>query len=229
MAFILNIETSSPICSVCLSHDGKVIGIKEANEEQNHASVLAPFIDDLIKSAGIRFKDLSAVAVSSGPGSYTGLRIGTSTAKGICFALNIPLIALDSLEIMANGYIGQNMPEAEILLCPLIDARRMEVYYALFSNKMEPIILSMNTILDTMFLSGYKNHIVHLFGSGAQKLKQISFLQDKWYFSSFTHSSKFMSELSYKSYIEKKVANLAYFEPNYIKPFYDNTNKIRQK
>lgn len=227
MSYILNIETSSPVCSVCLSLDGEVIATKESKEEQNHASVLNFFIEELFKESKREIKGLSAVAVSAGPGSYTGLRIGVSTAKGICYALNIPLIAVNTLKSMTWGYMQSVTLEKEALFCPVIDARRMEVYYGLYSRTGECLIENRNTILDNGFLKSYQNSPIHFFGSGAEKVKMFSSTEANNLFRLYTPSAVFLSGISFDYYIRKKFVSLAYFEPNYIKPVYTlNKEKI---
>jgi tRNA threonylcarbamoyladenosine biosynthesis protein TsaB len=135
MSVILQIETATTSCSVALAIDGNVLAFKQVNERNIHAEVITLFIDELINTAALTYNNLDAIAVSCGPGSYTGLRIGVSTAKGLCFALNKPLIAIETLEAMAYGIIGEKIisVDHDVLLCPMIDARRMEVYCALFN------------------------------------------------------------------------------------------------
>jgi len=220
MALILNIETSSPVCSVCLSLNGATVAIRKSKEEQNHTSVINFFIEELFKESKRDIKELSAVAVSSGPGSYTGLRIGVSTAKGICYALNIPLIAVETPESMVWGYRAGVTLEKDILLCPVIDARRMEVYYALYNSSGECLIKSENTILDNGFLKLYKNSSIHFFGSGAEKVKTVFSLTENNSFQLFTPTADFLSDVSFDYFVKKNFVSLAYFEPNYIKPVY---------
>jgi len=220
MSLILNIETSSSICSVCLSRNGEVISIRETEQEQNHASVLTLFIEELFRKSNLIFQELETVALSAGPGSYTGLRIGASTAKGMCYALNIPLVAIDSLEALANGYLKKYSPSAETLLCPIIDARRMEVYYSLFTSSGKCISESINAIVDENFLTEFKSKPIHFFGSGAEKVSKVFNDSGNYIFKEFLPSSSFMTTLSFNYFQQKQFANLAYFEPNYIKPFY---------
>ena len=138
MALILNIETSETICSVALANNNKVIAIKESNEERSHARLVTVFIEEIFKTSEYKLQDLDAIAVTKGPGSYTGLRIGVSTAKGLCYGLNIPLISVGTLTALANAanklgkYKNHN-------ICPMIDARRMEVYSAIFDENLEKI------------------------------------------------------------------------------------------
>ncbi len=142
MSLILNIDTSTTVCSVSLSDKTDILGVKEDFEGMNHSKLLTPFIESLLEEKKLSPKDLSAIAVSKGPGSYTGLRIGVSVAKGIAYALSIPLISVQTLKIMASGFLQEN-PEynsrENTLLCPMLDARRMEVYSALFDTRMNEI------------------------------------------------------------------------------------------
>ena len=138
MALILQLETSTTSCSVALSFNGETIGLKELNERNAHASHLTLFINDVLAECGKTISDLNAVAVSMGPGSYTGLRIGVSTAKGLCFALDIPLIAINTLNAMAHGLKATKNYDS-VLYCPMIDARRMEVYTAVYNGSLELI------------------------------------------------------------------------------------------
>src|ERR1700712_2866514 len=141
MSLILQIETATTVCSVALAEDGVVLACKELEQRNAHAEVITVFIDDLLKTTGKQYSELAAVAVSSGPGSYTGLRIGVSVAKGLCFALDIPLIAIETLEAMTDGFQGERTINRNEMLCPMIDARRMEVFTAVFDtdgNKIKP-------------------------------------------------------------------------------------------
>ena len=169
MALILNIETSTEVCSVSLAQNGKTLFKKESLEGLNHSRVLTVFIEGLFKENNIEPKMLDAVAVSKGPGSYTGLRIGVSVAKGLCYVLNIPLISVNSLEVLGI-YAAKNMGkyivsknEESVLFCPMIDARRMEVYTALYNSKGEEIRQVSAEIIDEHFLSDLlENHEVLL-------------------------------------------------------------------
>src|ERR1700761_7507521 len=130
--FILQIETATTVCSVALAKDGVVLAYRQIDERNIHAEIITIFINELIAEAGIQYKSIDAIAVSSGPGSYTGLRIGISTAKGLCYALDKPLIAVETLAAMADGIRAEENSYQQTLLCPMIDARRMEVYTAVF-------------------------------------------------------------------------------------------------
>jgi len=173
---ILQIETATASCSVALAKDGNVLAFKQVNERNIHAEVITLFIEELIVSSGINYNDLDAVAVSCGPGSYTGLRIGVSTAKGLCFALDKPLIAIETLEAMACGIVNREgyTHLADILLCPMIDARRMEVFNAVFTVTGEKIRAASAEIIDVNSFSGLlKNKKILFFGDGAEKCRQV--------------------------------------------------------
>src|ERR1700743_3850687 len=148
MSVILQIETATTVCSVALSEDGSVLSYKELEQRNVHAEIITLFIDEVLKTVDKQYQDLNAVAVSCGPGSYTGLRIGISVAKGLCFALDIPLIAIETLEGMTDGMISQNNIDDHTLLCPMIDARRMEVFTAVFNAKGERVKPTSADIID---------------------------------------------------------------------------------
>src|ERR1700712_4178555 len=175
MSLILQIETATTVCSVALAEDGVVLACKELEQRNAHAEVITVFIDDLLKTTGKQYSELAAVAVSSGPGSYTGLRIGVSVAKGLCFALDIPLIAVETLEAMADGIIGQHIfDDNHTLLCPMIDARRMEVFTAVFDadeNRIRPT--SAEIIDENSFSDLLKNSQILFFGDGAAKCSDV--------------------------------------------------------
>ncbi len=176
MALILTLETSTDICSAALSKDGQLLCYRENSEGFSHAALLAVFVDEVLKEANVTANQLSAVCVSKGPGSYTGLRIGVSTAKGLCYALNIPLIAIDSLFAMcygakqeAKGLVG----DANFLLCPMIDARRMEVYCAFYDEALTQRDPVKAVVVDsTSFESTLEKSKVIFFGNGAAKCKE---------------------------------------------------------
>ncbi len=215
MAYILNLETATKNCSVSLSDDGVLISGKEfAGEGYLHAEKLHVFIEEVLSQGGIGFKDLTAVAVSKGPGSYTGLRIGVSAAKGLCYALNIPLIAIDTLEILAR-----KVTITEGVIVPLIDARRMEAYCAVYDknyNVLQPV--SAEIISEDSFsqLSG----IVHLLGDGAAKCKSVLNHERFIYHDDVLYPSAIeMAGIAYSKYKISDTVDVAYFEPYYLKDF----------
>ncbi len=220
MSLILNIETSSSVCSVCISKDGDMLGIKEDVSENNHASILIILIQQLFKELEIKIESLDAVAVSAGPGSYTGLRIGVVTAKGLCYTLSKPLIALDSLEILKEG-MREKYPEMENNYFPTIDARRDEIYFALFTHD-ATILASQNILLTNELPFKYNlNNKIIVAGSGAVKCKASWKSSDSVIFeNNLQTSSKYMCALSEKKLQNKDFADVVSFEPQYIKPVY---------
>lgn len=214
--YILNIETSTKNCSVSLAKDGKTVALKEIAEQNfTHSEKLHLFIDELIKKGGISYKDLSAVALSKGPGSYTGLRIGTSTAKGLCFALDIPLIAIDSLQILA-----QQVNLNDGLVIPMIDARRMEVYIAIFDQNHNKISETAALIIDENSFSDISEK-AYFVGDGAEKCKTVLQQKNFIFLSEIIYpSANEMSELSYQKFQNEGFEDIAYFEPFYLKEFF---------
>jgi tRNA threonylcarbamoyladenosine biosynthesis protein TsaB len=218
---ILHIETSTELCSVALSHGNTCLAVKENSGGRNHATMLTPFVDQLLNANGISVDSLDAVAVSSGPGSYTGLRIGLSTAKGLCYGANIPLIAVSTLQAMSVGFARQ-YPEtrADALLCPMIDARRMEVYTALYGiqgNLKEKI--SAEIITEQSFDQWLDQYQIYFFGNGAAKCRSTITHPNAIFPEDFAHSAEYMIQPALQAYEEKHFENVAYFEPFYLKDF----------
>jgi len=216
--YILQIDTATEICSVSVSLDGQTIGQVEASEPNLHASKLTVFIDELLKDLKIDYNELSAVCVSKGPGSYTGLRIGVSTAKGLCYALDIPLLAINTLDMMYFGY--QRLVESNIVYVPMLDARRMEVYLEIFDSLGVKLLETEARIIDENSFESVSADKLVLFGSGANKLKQLfennsNIIID----SDFVHSSSYMSQTSFSKFTNQEFENLIYFEPFYLKEF----------
>ncbi len=227
MALILNLDTSTQICSVALALDGELLGLEESHEDKSHASLLAVFIKNILEKNAYAISDLDAVAVSKGPGSYTGLRIGVSTAKGLAFAAGIPLISVDTLSSMASGVIHGNHLENMSLsrdrspfLCPMIDARRMEVYTAVFNAKeemIEPItakIIQEDSFKDIL----EKNHMI-FFGNGSAKCRDIIQHPNAVFLEGIETSAKFMVPMAESAWQQKCFEDVAYFEPFYLKDF----------
>lgn len=218
---ILHIETATSMCSVALSSGNDLLALKELNERNIHASQITLFIDEVMKAAQKSYTDLDAIAVSKGPGSYTGLRIGVSTAKGLCFALDIPLIAVNTLEAMANGLL-QARPQMthDCLLCPMIDARRMEVYTAIFDFKLNQVEGVTAKILDEHSFDAHfmENNLI-FFGDGAEKTRKLYADVAGYQYAEFEISASHMIPLAYKKFQESGFENMAYFEPYYLKDF----------
>ena len=216
MATILNLETATTNCSVCIAQDGKTIALHEDNSPKySHAEKLHVFIERCLQDANIVSTDLDAVAVSKGPGSYTGLRIGVSAAKGLCYALDLPLISIGTLTSMAHS-----IKVDEGFIIPLIDARRMEVYAAVFDHKQKEIKPTWAEIVNENSFAEYINELpVYLIGSGVEKCQGVLKSNLVKFDSSVVPSALTMSELSYQLFKENKFENTAYFEPFYLKDF----------
>lgn len=222
MTLILHIETATAVCSVALSEDHQLSGIKTDLSGRVHSSMLSVYITELLKNCGKQPKDLDAVSVSEGPGSYTGLRIGVAVAKGICFSLNIPLIAVSTLKSMATGiFQKQKWSNEKHVFCPLIDARRMEVYYALYDGKLEKVSPPAAQIVDdTSFKNVLANNKTVFFGDGMQKCKILLQNHKNAYFDEeFTPSAEFLIPNAVEKYNKKEFENLSDFEPFYLKAF----------
>src|SRR5690625_1561315 len=222
--YILHIETSGPVCSVSLAHNGSSVGCEEIREPNQHASQLTFLIDKLLSRALPQGVLLSAVAVSQGPGSYTGLRIGVSTAKGLCYAWDIPLLAIPTLDAMYEGFCeSYSLDEGEpALLMPMLDARRMEVYMKGFNDKGEVVIQTRAFVVEEEVLEKLAEdyEFVYLFGTGADKLtKQFTNSRKIKMIPGFVQLSPYMHALAFERYIEEKFENTAYFEPFYLKEF----------
>ncbi|MDP4265355.1 MAG: tRNA (adenosine(37)-N6)-threonylcarbamoyltransferase complex dimerization subunit type 1 TsaB [Bacteroidota bacterium] len=216
MAILLNIDTALEAASVCLSDDTEVMVMAKNENQKDHAAWLHQAIRELIKKVELDIQSLEAVAVSIGPGSYTGLRIGLSAAKGLCYALNIPLITIGTLEMMALATSRENAD----LFCPLIDARRMEVFMAVYDRRMTQIIPPASMIVDKNSFADLLSSNKTLFsGSGSKKLQSVLFHANA-VFSPKTATVADMLPLTNKFFLEKKFADLAYTEPLYIKGFF---------
>ena len=217
MALILNIETATKNCSVSLSNEGKLIALKELNDvNYSHSEKLHIFIDEVLKASKIAFSELSAVAVSKGPGSYTGLRIGVSTAKGLCFALDKPLISISTLTSLAHSI----KVEKNALILPMLDARRMEVYSAIFDSKYKQIRRTKAEIIDkNSFGELLDKNKIYFLGDGVEKCKEILQHKNAVFLNNYFPSAKEMAILSYEKYKKNDIEDVAYFEPFYLKDF----------
>ncbi|WP_445719525.1 tRNA (adenosine(37)-N6)-threonylcarbamoyltransferase complex dimerization subunit type 1 TsaB [Flavobacterium sp.] len=215
MSIILNIETATKNCSVALAKEGKTIACKEIAEQNfSHAEKLHVFIEELLLENQLNFSDLAAIAVSQGPGSYTGLRIGVSSAKGFCYALNIPLIAIDTLQLLAN-----QVRIDDGIIISMIDARRMEVFSAFYDKNQLQIRTTLAEIIDETSYSEISEKI-HLVGDGAAKFKEV-LTDEKFVFHRDVvfPSANEMSKLSFDKYQKQDFVDVAYFEPYYLKDF----------
>ena len=230
MALILAIETGTDICSVALVRDGELVALRESDEERNHAKKIAVFVDELLRECGVAPDELDAVAVSKGPGSYTGLRIGVSFAKGLCYGQHIPLVAvgsLDSLVEVAREDFEAGIVDvdnwSEATLCARIDGRRMEVYTQLFNSECEAQSDVEAKIIDEQSFSAERNGKPFvIFGSGAKKCAEVL---EGATFIEVVPSARGMARLAEKAFAEGKTEDVAYFEPFYLKDFVVNSAK----
>jgi tRNA threonylcarbamoyladenosine biosynthesis protein TsaB len=222
LPLILNIETSTTLCSVSLARAGKVIAIKEVNDGYTHAENLHVFIDEVLEKAGKSPKDLNAIAVGSGPGSYTGLRIGVSAAKGLAYALQIPLIAVNTLQTMAAVAVQKN--KSDILFCPMLDARRMEVYAAIFDKDLNTVKETSAQILPEALSFFETGKPICFFGDGMPKCKELlSQIPNSVFLEGIVPSASGLAELSNERHSKGQFEDVAYFEPFYLKNFLINT------
>jgi len=226
MATILNIETSTEVCSVSVSENGSTLFSRESMEGLKHSELLTVFIQELFNQNGLKMSKLDAIAVSKGPGSYTGLRIGVSVAKGLCYALDLPLLAIGSLDVLASQ-ATQNIKEYvsfrdydNILLCPMIDARRMEVYTSLYDLDCRPVRpVTAEIIVADSFSEFLKTNPVLFFGNGAKKCSSLIIHHHAIFKGPAKTSARFMQIPAEKRFEEKAFENVAYFEPFYLKDF----------
>ena len=217
LALILNIETATKNCSVSLSSKEEVIALRELNDgNYSHSENLHVFIDEVLKSANKTFREIDAIAVSKGPGSFTGLRIGVSAAKGLCFSLDLPLISIPTLASLAGAI---NVEEGDLII-PLLDARRMEVYSAVFDHNYDQIRKTEAEIIDKNSFEEYLNNgKVYFLGDGAHKIKEIINQKNAIFLDGYFPSAREMAKLSYDKYKKNDAEDVAYFEPFYLKDF----------
>ncbi len=256
MSLILHIETATAVCSVALSRGEQLVCLKETAERNAHSSVLTVFINDIIQEAGVRLSDLDAVCVSKGPGSYTGLRIGVAAAKGLCYALDKPLIAVETLRAAGCGLratshepratmresviteVGRPTHEARgpkpearssLLFCPMIDARRMEVYYAIYdADGREILETRAEVITEDSFAALLKDHAIVFAGDGAAKCREVlSHQKNAVFIDDFAVSSRYMISLAIPKFANREFEDLAYFEPFYLKDFIAGKPRVK--
>lgn len=221
MSFLLHIDTAVQTASVCLSKEQEVLGLLVNEDQKDHASWLHVAIHSLLKDNHLLPSLLSGVSVSAGPGSYTGLRVGLSAAKGLCYALNIPLFALNTLEVMASSALT----EEEGLLCPMIDARRREVFTAVFDRQLKEVLPTQNMILESDSFSTLLNKdAVLFFGNGSEKFSTLT-QHPNARFRVVLTTAKHLVPLAWNLYLERNSADLAYCIPNYTKDFHSATKQ----
>jgi tRNA threonylcarbamoyladenosine biosynthesis protein TsaB len=230
LPLLLNIDTSTEHASVCISNDAAVLAMEQNNEQKNHATFIQPAIKKILSLSNYRLSAIDAVAVSAGPGSYTGIRVGLATAKGLCYALSKPLILVNTLEIMAQAIIEEttNQPATgkrqlvtdDILFAPMIDARRMEVFTALYNVRSQPLVHPAAIILNEHTFKEYLNdHPIVFSGSGHIKFENI-LQHPNAIFTDIHHHSGHLAILAVKTFEQKQFADVAYSEPFYLKEFF---------
>lgn len=221
---ILCLETATNICSVALCNSAGVISLRESSESKSHASALTIIIAEVFKETGIKARNLEAIAVSKGPGSYTGLRIGVSVAKGIAYAASIPLIGLETTFSMFRG-VSENLKESQesyvnTLFCPMLDARRMEVYYAIYDiNGKSVKSISAEIIDEDSFSKIPESQQIIFFGDGAEKCREVIKRSNAYFADDFRMSASYMYVPAYQSFNNHQFEDIAYFEPLYLKDF----------
>ncbi len=238
MANILLLETTTRVCSAGIAREGSVLAMREdASSNYSHSEMLTVFVEDVLKEAGLKTADLDAVAVSQGPGSYTGLRIGVSVAKGFCYARDIPLLAVDTMKALAvKGFqhlskLHGLIPPSPLktLLCPMIDARRMEVYYALYDMQMNTVRETTAEVIgeDSLRQKELEDARIFYFGDGAEKCREVPFHPNANYVADVTPGVQGMAALAEELYKKGELADLAYFEPFYLKNFVAGKPKVK--
>ena len=229
MALILNIETATQTCSVALCNEGIPVSVRESIENRDHASVLTVFISEILEEKHLSVSDIDAVSVSIGPGSYTGLRIGVSVAKGLCYAAGKPLIKIPTLKALAAGIVSKGLSVSVNTLIPMLDARRMEVYTGIYSRELKELLpVKAEVITETSFREWIEKGPVLFFGDGAPKCEQVIKNKNAVFINSFPASASYMGPLSELLFSESRFEDVAYLEPFYLKDFIATTprNKV---
>lgn len=225
MPVLLSLETSTSVCSAALHEDGRLLGNLESHIPQSASSKLAVMIDQLFKTTGIVPATIKGVVVSAGPGSYTGLRIGVATAKGLCFALDVPLLSANTLELMTYQVISSPSPlergaGGEALFCPMLDARRMEVYCLIADQKLNVLEQTNAKVIDELsFDTWLEKNVIYFFGNGAAKCKSMITHKNAIFIEEITPSASRLGELGYKKFQMNQIEDVSSFEPFYLKDF----------
>ncbi|MCB0822407.1 MAG: tRNA (adenosine(37)-N6)-threonylcarbamoyltransferase complex dimerization subunit type 1 TsaB [Bacteroidales bacterium] len=229
MALILSIETATPTCSVALTDNEELIAYRESEIVNSHARVVTVFVQEILSEAVIKLNQVDAVAVSKGPGSYTGLRIGVSTAKGLCYAADKPLIAVNTLQSMAMGMIQRlESTTYNPFLIPMIDARRMEVYAAVYNRNAEQLRDTQADIVEQYTYDQYlKKEKVIFFGNGAAKCKGLISNMNAIFIDDFKPSAAHMRKIALQKLEQSLFEDVAYFEPFYLKDFVAGVPKVK--
>ena len=235
MPVILHIETATSVCSVALSKNGELLSIQDSSIRNAHSTILTTYIEDVLRNSGLGISQIDAVAVSKGPGSYTGLRIGVASAKGLCYSLDRPLISVSTFRAMGEGILQlavgswQLEKRRNLLICPMIDARRMEVFCAVFDSEGKEIRNTQAEIIEEHSFSGFlkENRIVFA-GDGSEKCKTVlEKNKNALFLDDFRASAKYMISIAEQKYADTQFENLAYFEPYYLKDFIAGKPKVK--
>ena len=214
---ILSIETSTPVCSIALHNEGKLLAQQSYHSDKSHSVLLPSIVGEMLDNALVKREQLQAIAISAGPGSYTGLRIGLSITKGLCFALSIPLISVGTLDTLIEQARGWVPPDA--LICPMIDARRMEVYMKLVKPngdevwELQPLILAEKTFYD------FLDQTIYIYGSGAAKCRDFLDHPNLVVLEAIHPDAAYMGQMAWQKFRKQEFEDLAYYEPNYLKEF----------
>ncbi len=232
MALILGIETATSICSAALVRDGKLLAIRESEGTKEHSAALTGFIADIFTEAGLTYSQLDAIAVSIGPGSYTGLRIGVSSAKGLCYALDKPLIAISTLKSLAWQAMLRCRKDlkdtSNRILCPMLDARRMEVYTALFDENMQEVEKVNAQVITEDSFNTFADKEIFYFGDGASKCRPLFELKSNFTFiNDISLSAEGLCILAEDEYVNSNFADVAYSEPFYLKDFIAGKPRVK--
>ncbi|MFA6126580.1 MAG: tRNA (adenosine(37)-N6)-threonylcarbamoyltransferase complex dimerization subunit type 1 TsaB [Bacteroidales bacterium] len=227
MALILHLETASPVCSIALSRDRQLLGIRESSEDKSHATRLTPFIQEILREFHLLTDDLDAISLSTGPGSYTGLRIGASVAKGLAYGSAKPLIGIPTLKALANGFLLSHPDEIEaakksmnVLLCPMLDARRMEVYLAFYDSRLNEFSPVEAVVLDAAsFTPLLDKQAIFFFGTGSNKAAEVIDHPNARFFTGIELSASFQAGPADDLFQQGEFLDTAYFEPHYLKEF----------
>lgn len=220
MSTILHIETSTEVCSVAVSEDSQVIFQQDDHSGPNHAERLGTMVDEALSFTDNHAIPFDAVAVSCGPGSYTGLRIGVSIAKGICYGRDLKLIAIPTLELLCVPVLLREIPEEDALLCPMLDARRMEVYAGIYTRALKPVReIGADVVTAETYKSYLDEHPVYFFGNGAQKCMETINHPNAHLIEGIEPLAKWMQPLAERRYLNEQFEDVAYFVPYYLKDF----------
>lgn len=220
MALLLSLETSTQVFSVALHQDGELIGYRMVTESRSAASQLAVCIEQLLNEGNVTAKNLQGVIVASGPGSFTGLRIGVATAKGLCYSLEIPLIAVNTLDLLASQVLHEMNQDPDFLLCPMIDARRMEVYCKLVNSKLKEVEPTQAKIIDeTSFDKYLDKQEVYFFGDGSAKCRESIVNPRAKFLDDVVPKASHLGVLGFSKWKASQFVDVTTFEPNYLKDF----------